>query len=417
MTDSGPRWLVSQFGAREHYAVPRALHRRGHLRLFFTEAWCRAGSNWLRHGPAPLRALAARHHAELPSRKVVSFTPWEFRRRLRERLLAPSSAPKTVADQFLEFQKMGAGFDQRVARRLRRFALDPARDRFFGFENGALACLEFLAEQGIPTVLDQMDGALAEQNLVRRQAEAWPGWERFPGTVPDTYYDRVRAEWRAARLVLVNSDWSRRLLVEQGVPAEKLVIVPLAYEPPRAPLARAQTQGRFVVLWVGTVELRKGIPYLVEAAWRLTDRPIDFVVAGPLAITDAAVASAPRNMRFLGRITRDRVAELYSWADLFVFPTISDGFGITQLEAMGHGLPVIATHHCGEVVRPGIDGLVVPAADSAALADAIAELESDRPRLAEMAPRAVERAGQFGLDIYADRLEAALEARIAAPEV
>src|SRR5687768_14881759 len=86
------RWTVSQIGAREHYLAPRALARRGRLRLFYTDAWCgAAATTTLRRGPKAARAFAGRHTAELPPRAVVRFTArtlldevaYAVRRRLR----------------------------------------------------------------------------------------------------------------------------------------------------------------------------------------------------------------------------------------------------------------------------------------------------------------------------------------------
>jgi glycosyltransferase involved in cell wall biosynthesis len=79
-------------------------------------------------------------------------------------------------------------------------------------------------------------------------------------------------------------------------------------------------------------------------------------------------------------------------------PTLSDGFAITQLEAMAHGLPVIATPRCGEVVIPGQNGLLVPPADGEALAEAIATFVRDRERLEAMAEGALRTSRKFGLD-------------------
>ena len=94
-------------------------------------------------------------------------------------------------------------------------------------------------------------------------------------------------------------------------------------------------------------------------------------------------------MKILGRVTRDQLSAIYRRAHVFVLPTISDGFAVTQLEAMAHGLPVVTTRNCGEVVTDGVDGLLVPARDSQALADALARLNDDRGLLSAMSANAL----------------------------
>jgi len=102
------------------------------------------------------------------------------------------------------------------------------------------------------------------------------------------------------------------------------------------------------------------------------------------------VRGFPSNLKFLGRITRDQLTAVYRQAHVFVLPTISDGFAITQLEAMAHGLPVIATSNCGRVVSHGREGLIVPARDSRPLAEAISHLDGDRNLLRQMSARALD---------------------------
>jgi glycosyltransferase involved in cell wall biosynthesis len=92
---------------------------------------------------------------------------------------------------------------------------------------------------------------------------------------------------------------------------------------------------------------------------------------------------------------------------VFVLPTLSDGFAITQLEAMAHGLPVIATPNCGNVVTDGQDGLIVPARHPQAIAEAITCLDRDRERLNQMSVRAAAKVDRFRLNDYADRIEQA----------
>jgi glycosyltransferase involved in cell wall biosynthesis len=93
---------------------------------------------------------------------------------------------------------------------------------------------------------------------------------------------------------------------------------------------------------------------------------------------------------------------------LFVFPTLSDGFGVTQLEAMAHGLPVIATRNCGEVVEHGVNGLVVPPRDPEALARAMEDVAFDDRRLGSMSRAARETAGRFSVQVLSERLRVIL---------
>ena len=376
------RWMVAQEGSRQSYGVPISFHRLGLLRLMFVDIWCSWGRGLLRRGPAKVRALATRFNSEIPPDRVVAFTGpaslWRAAQNLRQRKLSRLE----MSNEFCSF---GRWYSRQIRRHLTLMDLDPQSDHFFGFNSNCLEALEYLKERQIFTVVDQVDPGLVEENIVLEEAEHWPGWEGIPGRMSQAYWDRVEAEWTAADVVLVNSNWSREALVQQGVPGRKIIVVPLAIDLlENHELKVVSPEGPLKVLWLGSVVLRKGIQYLVEAARKLERQKVEFLLAGPLGISDQAVRSFPANLKVLGRITRDQLSLYYRQAHLFVLPTLSDGFAITQLEAMAHGLPVVTTPNCGNVVTDGMDGLIVPARDSQALADAIARLDADRPLLRAM---------------------------------
>jgi glycosyltransferase involved in cell wall biosynthesis len=277
-----------------------------------------------------------------------------------------------------------------------------------------------------------MDPSRYEVDLVMEEEKRWPGWAKLSADVPEAYYRRREEEWATADLVMVNSEWSKQALIKQGVPESKLVVVPLAFEassprpsiegtcPPassaallglpsavcRAAPQRLGSRRKLHVLFLGQVILRKGIQYLIESARLLEKEPIHFDIVGSIGISDAAVASSPANMTFHGPVSRDRTEEFYRSADLFVLPTLSDGFALTQLEAMAYGLPVIATPNCGEVVTDGVDGLIVPASDANALAEAIQMLLQDPEKLQRMSKATVAKLEQFSLARLGDNLTA-----------
>jgi len=400
---SPSRWIVAQEGSRQTYGVPVSFHRLGMLRLLYVDIWCSQGRQLLRHGPAVARALATRFSPEIPPERVVAFTTtatlWRAAQNLRQRKLTRTE----ISDEYCSF---GRWYARRICRDLKTVELDPGIDRFFSFNSNSLEALEFLKERKICTILDQVDPGLVEENIVLEEAERWPGWEGIPGRMGQAYWDRVKAEWAAASLVLVNSEWSAEALVIQGVPREKIIVVPLAIDlVSNHSLKPVNPDGNLKVLWMGSVILRKGIQYLVEAARKLERQNVEFLLAGPLGISRQAVRSFPSNIKVLGRVTRDKLADFYRQAHVFVLPTLSDGFAITQLEAMAHGLPVITTPNCGRVVTDGVDGFIVPARDSKALADAIARLDTNRSLLRAMSANTLLTVIRYDLSSNAKMIE------------
>jgi glycosyltransferase involved in cell wall biosynthesis len=248
------------------------------------------------------------------------------------------------------------------------------------------------------TIVDQIDPGRVEKEIVLEEMDRWPGWATQAPVLHPPHYERIEAEWELASVVMVNSEWSKQALVQQGVAASKIEIIPIAYDPPDDADEVPQVSSKdepFRLLWLGSVILRKGIPYLLGAAKRLKTSSVQIDVVGPVGITDKAIQEAPSNVTFHGRVPRDSVDDWYGRADAFVLPTLSDGFAITQLEAMAHGLPVIATPHCGQVVKDGETGLIVPVRDVNALAQAIDELSADRSKT-----HAMGRAARDSLNMY-----------------
>ena len=108
-------------------------------------------------------------------------------------------------------------------------------------------------------------------------------------------------------------------------------------------------------------------------------------------------------MRWVGAVPRSETASFYRHSDLFVFPTLSDGFGLTQLEAQAWQLPIIATKYCGNVVEHGRNGWLLPEPTGPAIAAAIRSCLAEPERLQEFAVNAAQ-SEQFGLTRIGNRL-------------
>jgi glycosyltransferase involved in cell wall biosynthesis len=301
------------------------------------------------------------------------------------------------AGQYRGFLEVGQRFSIQVREALKKHSELKSESILFGYDTGALEVMEWGRERGMKCVLDQMDPSRVEADLVREEEERWPGWAQLSRNIPEEFFNRREKEWALADRVVVNSEFCREALLKQGVAAEKLVVVPLCYEPVVTG-QRPVVRGPLRVLFLGQVVLRKGIQYLIEAARKLETESVCFDVVGPIGISQAAIASAPSNVHFCGRTSRNEAADWYQAADVFVLPTISDGFAITQLEAMAYGLPVIATPCCGAVVSHDVDGLIVPPRAPDALANAIQRYLDEPELLKGHGAAALVKSKQFSLE-------------------
>jgi glycosyltransferase involved in cell wall biosynthesis len=112
----------------------------------------------------------------------------------------------------------------------------------------------------------------------------------------------------------------------------------------------------------------------------------------------------------LGQTPRDALLREMSEADVFVFPSLFEGFALVILEAMAAGLPLITTPNTAgpDLIEHGKEGLIVPAGDANALREAMESLLNDRERARAMGRAAHEKAKEYTWERYGERWEAML---------
>ena len=400
--------IVAQKGAREHFLAARALHRRGMLEKLIVD-WYAPKSPLVRRllslwpGKRMQAAMAATA-VDIPDDLVWTNRLSGLLIKWKQSLSPFGKSPHgraLAAD--IAFTKTVAGLKL------------PPHDVVFGFSYMSLEVFQMQPRHAVLRVLDQIDPGPVHFRLVAEEKLRFPELSGQARPFPQVYFDRLRQEWELADVIVVNSDWTRESIIAEGVPPDKIEVLPLAFEvgkessqdTSRTPHGGASGPVRF--LWLGQVTLGKGIHYLMEAARLLEGEKIHIDVIGSLGIVPAAIAQAPRNITFHGPVSRDQVSAWYQRADVFVLPTLSDGFALTQLEAMAHGLPVIATPHCGRVVEDGKTGLLVPARDPRALADAMLRFVRSPALAREMGAQCREAVKAYSVDAYGQRLAEILQ--------
>jgi len=373
--------VAIQLGSREHYAVPRALFRAGELDALLTDSWLSRFQSNLVRPLAP--ALAARRSEEIPDRLVKSRTLGRLAIDIGMRL-----GGERGWDAIL---KRNAWFQDWVAREMESV---PA-STLFCYSYTANKPFAVCRRRGLRCFLGQIDPGPREEEVV---SEATSDYRRLAPpaeNAPQQYWDSWREEVADADKIVVNSPWSAKLLVEAGVEAGKLVEVPLVYTPSGSIERGAGSKEteeklktgnakKLKALFLGSVILRKGVGQLFDAIKMLQNEPIDFTFAGPIGVRIPDGVSQMKNVRLLGPVDKATTEKLYRESDVFLFPTLSDGFGLTQLEALAHGLPVIASTNCGQVVENRVNGLLLDEVMPEAIAGAIMELVRDRDLLAKL---------------------------------
>ena len=400
---------VAQIGARRHYAVPVALHRVGMLDSLHTD-WC------MNRGlprfvsamtPAPLRTGSLRRLAD---RNVPNISPERIHTHLRY-ALSMVRRKKHTTSNYEYWALANQAFGESVVREGFGRA-----DMVYGFNAAAVELLSAARRQGLRTALDQtMAPWKTVETTLAEERQRWPDWETQQAEQGwEALADRETLEWEAADVIICGSSYVVDAMAEMGAPVDRCRVVPYGYDskltdgaPFEHPLSPQKRPLR--VLFVGTVELRKGVPYLMQAAEALDNRDVEFRVVGPMNVADAAVSQLRRVADVLGPVPRSNVSEHYRWADVFLLPTLAEGSANVCYEAMAHGVPVITTLNAGSVVRDGQDGWIIPAQSSQAIVDCLERLIDDRNQITAASNSAQQWISSFTWDRYGSELVSAID--------
>lgn len=281
---------------------------------------------------------------------------------------------------------------------------------------------------GIPFVVTP-HGLLHDRFLIDdrdRPYEQALDWRRLVWRLPDLprLALRSRAPRRALRnylthqplmsadLVIALSRAEERLLLELGLPAERVRVIPngidldIAADPDAG--AGRERWPRPVVLFIGQLKERKGWDILLRAVPGLLARhPTASVV-----VTTHSAAPPPEfarlsrelgiggHLHLLHRVSEAEKARLYRAADVLCLPTRYEGFGLPVVEAMAAGCPVVATRLpvIDEIVTDDHDGVLVPYNDPPALARALADLLDDPARRHRLAANGRVTVRRYAID-------------------
>ena len=314
-------------------------------------------------------------------------------------------APKSVGDRVLH-----TAFGTWAARGIR-----PEADIVHGFSGVMEETLQLPAR----SVARQLRTIVRGSAHIREQARLLLEEEQRVGVPIDRPSEwmiaREEREYALADRIIVLSTFAHESFVAGGVPRERLLVNPLGVDMDRFRVAgddAAERKRRILsgaplrVLSVGTFSYRKGAHDLERMARALNGRmQFRFVGNRPEETRELCLLAAPV-MDFVDRVSEDSLPEQYAWGDVFVFPTIEDGFAAVILQAAAGGLPVLATGNCAapDCIVEGKTGWVLPIRNGEAFIERLIWCDEHRAELAAMSQAAPACAHNRQWSVAADEL-------------
>ncbi len=269
-------------------------------------------------------------------------------------------------------------------------------DLFHGWSGESVRTLREARRLGIPSVIEiptwhrhkgkAKPTRLTKSERERAEARGWQGWKnRLLVT-----RQQMLEEYDLADLLLVLSEKAEETFLAAGIPKEKLFRHHRGVDVKRFTPADAPPE-IFRAVFVGALIERKGVHHLLDAWHRLKLPNAELVLAGSVheEIQPYLRQYADDSVKLPGFVPR--IEDVYRSATVHVFPSGCEGSAKATYEAAACGLPQIATRESGDIVLDGVNGLLVPPDDPAALAAALETLYRDRDLCARLGAAGRER--------------------------
>jgi alpha-maltose-1-phosphate synthase len=370
-----PRVIQSVAGTFHHFDLARELASRGFLtRIYSSFPWRRL-------------------RREGVSRELVRtfpwiHTPWMVAGRYG---LMPQWASREIAVANARI------FDAWVASRVE------GCDVFVGLSGSALNSGQVVQGRGGKYICDRGSSHIRYQK--RLVEEEYSRWGFGDVRVDPRMVEREENEYAQADAITVPSEFSRRSFLEMGVSAGKLRKIPYGVRLDRFSRTGRPPADPFNVLFAGTVSIRKGVPYLLEAFAKFKHPLKRLRLAGPVE-PEMRLLFARFDMTGVEVLGRQPQTELARWMNashVMVLPSIEDGFGLVMAQAMACGTPIIASEHTGgfDLFTDGTEGFMVPIRSSDAICERLTQLADDPDLRQCMSAAALQQVrGLGGWDSY-----------------
>jgi glycosyltransferase involved in cell wall biosynthesis len=408
-----PKFVAVHSGARDSYQLARALSDAGMLEALVTDLFFPVDRKWAR---ALARLLPKRHSSMLYQRSDSHLPSAEVRQCWVAGLLTLlfdklPKAPLSLRRKITRYTDATLG----------RTAGKYAAARSAGLLSYSYYGYDAFTHYPRPAILFQLHPhPVSIRRILTEELEANPDcahslkqeWEL---SLPEEDFQHLVRETTMASHYLVASSFTRETLVENGTERSSISVVPYGVDTARFkpdPQRRSAPGEKLKLLFVGRINQRKGIKYLLEALRLLGSNDVHLTVCGRVVDGLELFRSFTGQVEVRPSVSSAELVAAYRSADIFVFPSVAEGFGQVLLEALACGLPILSTTHTAapDLIEDGVQGFIVEPRRPDLIADRIDWALHHRAEVAEMGSQARLCAEQFTWQRFRDGVVQAVEA-------
>lgn len=283
-------------------------------------------------------------------------------------------------------------------------------DAVYAYEDVAATTFEAAKQKGIWCLYDlPIPFYRTSRDIQAEEAKLFPELATNLKVIqePDWKLARKEREIELADHVFVASSMTKKSLLDVGIKEEKISTIP--YGAPIDyfhPQPKSELKRDWKALFVGRVGLRKGVHYLLKAWQELQLPKAELLLLGVNEFPNSYLQQDWGKVRHLNSVPHHTLEDYYNSADVFVFPSLVEGFGLVLLEAMACGIPIITTPNTAapDIITDGVEGFIIPIRDTQALKEKLAWCYAHPQQLKQMGKAARKKAEEFTWDVYRRRL-------------
>lgn len=407
--------IVAHEGKQHSFRTAEALLQKGYLYKYITTIYDKPFSltrivKYLLRGDAKKKCASHRDEA-LPDDMVLQFCEWKGLLRL-----FLSKIPALYKHFPHYYDWLHDSFGRRVA----EYAIKNNVDAVIMYDTNANECWRILKERA-PQIKRILDVTIASriytEKIFRNDSEKFADskiLEEATYLQDETELKRNKEELMLSNYFLVGSTFVSNSLLYSGIEDNQIFINPYGVNINQfSAKSQYQTTNPLRLIFVGAVCYRKGIHHLLSVVSQYSEKEVELDIVGGFSKDEKFYLNYKdcSNIHFRGFVTHDVLAQYYKNADVFVLPSLSEGFAQVSLEAMSCGLPVLCTKNsgCNDAVNNYETGIVIEPSNRKQLQDALSWFLMNRDSLEEMGIRARKVSLEYTWENYSRKLTSAIQ--------